>query len=76
VVVEGEHVRREKYAYYLVVDDEEIGGYERDPMHPVPEHRHCGEHQPGGEPHPAISFKVAVAEAWDWLSTHVREERP
>ena len=39
VVVEGENVHREKYAYYLVVDDEEIGGYERDPLHDPPEHR-------------------------------------
>lgn len=76
VVVEGEHVHREKYAYYLVVDDQEIGGYERDPMHRVPEHRHCGEHQPGGAPHRAVSFKEAAAEAWDWLSSSVRVERP
>jgi hypothetical protein len=53
VVVEGEHVHRLEYAYYLVVDDEEIGGYERDPRHDPAEHRHCshahGGHRPGGE---------------------------
>jgi hypothetical protein len=37
-------------------DDEEIGGYERDPTHSVAEHRHCGEHEPGGTPWHAVSF--------------------
>jgi hypothetical protein len=61
-------VHREKYAYYLVVDDQEIGGYERDPFHDPPEHRHCGVHEPGGEPWPSVAFKDAVEDAWDWLS--------
>jgi hypothetical protein len=70
VVVEGENVHRVKYAYYLVVDDEEIGGYERDPTHPVAEHRHCGEHEPGGRPWQTVSFKEAASDAWEWLSEH------
>lgn len=74
VVVEGENVHREKYAYYLVVDDEEIGGYERDRNHDPAEHRHCGEHEPGGTPHHAVSFKEAVREAWDWLSEHPADD--
>jgi hypothetical protein len=76
VVVQGESVHREKYAYYLVVDEEEIGGYERDPIHAVAEHRHCGEHEPGGTPWGAISFKDAVAEAWKWLSVHPPDYPP
>ena len=70
VIIEGEHIHREKYAYYLTVDGREIGGYERDPTHPVPEHRHCS-HRDGhgpGQPCDRISFKDAVAEAWEWLS--------
>ena len=70
VVVEGDHVHRVRYAYYLVVDDEEIGGYERDPNHDPPEHRHCGEHVPGGEPWHSVSCKEAAHEAWEWLSQH------
>lgn len=70
VEVQGESVHREKYAYFLVVDDEEIGGYERDPNHTPAEHRHCGQHQPGGKPYSAVSFKDAVRDAWDWLARH------
>lgn len=76
VVVQGESVHREKYAYYLVVDDEEIGGYERDPFHDPAEHLHCGEHEPGGRPHPAVSFKEAVRKAWDWRSLHPPDSTP
>jgi hypothetical protein len=73
VVIQGENVRREKYAYYLVAEDEEIGGYERDPYHDPAEHYHCGEHEPGGIPHPTVSFKEAVRKAWDWRSEHPPE---
>lgn len=76
VVIEGEIVHREKYAYYLVADDEEIGGYERDPHHDPAEHFHCGEHEPGGTPHPAVSFKEAVRKAWAWRSLHPPDPTP
>lgn len=66
-----DHVHRVKYAYYLFLGEEEIGGYERDPIHdPIAEHRHCGDHVSGGEPAPAVSFKEAVRIAWEWLSEH------
>jgi hypothetical protein len=71
----GGHVHRIKYAYYLFVDGEEIGGYERDPLHgDQAEHFHCTHrhqgHMPGGEPAPTVSFKEAVIHAWSWLSEH------
>jgi hypothetical protein len=73
VVIEGEHIHREKYAYYLVVDGNEIGGYERDATHAHAEHRHCSIHGHGpGVPCGPISFKDAVREAWEWLSAHPR----
>ena len=70
VAIEGEHVHREKYAYFLIVDGDEVGGYERDPIHTPAEHRHCGEHEPGGTPYHTVSFKQAVSDAWDWVSAH------
>jgi hypothetical protein len=72
VVIEDGTPHRIKYAYYLVVDGHEIGGYERDPTHDPAEHFHCGEHEPGGVPHPAVSFKEAADHAWKWWSEHLR----
>jgi hypothetical protein len=40
VVVENEHVHRETYGYFLVIDGAEAWGYERDPTHDPPEHGH------------------------------------
>jgi hypothetical protein len=40
VVVEGNHVRREEYGYFLVIKGVEIWGYERDLSHDPPVHRH------------------------------------
>ena len=33
VVVVNDHVHRLEYGYFLVIDDEEVWGYERDPSH-------------------------------------------
>jgi hypothetical protein len=69
VVVEGDNIHREKYAYFLSIAGKEIGGYERDPTHDPSEHRHCSarahhERLPAGP----ISFKDAITEAWEYVS--------
>lgn len=62
VVVVDDHVHREEYGYFLVVDGEEIWGYERDPSHEPPVHRHTTEHVRHRAE--AISFKEVVERAW------------
>lgn len=67
-VIDG-RITRERYAYFLCIDGVEIGGYERDPTHSPAEHKHCshrGEHRRSAAP--AISFKKAAEEAWDYVS--------
>jgi hypothetical protein len=67
--VEGEHITREKYAYYLCLDGQEIGGYERDPTHDPAAHKHCSDREEHERlPGPTVSFKQAVEEAWDYVS--------
>lgn len=70
----GTGIHRLKYAYYLVVDGKEVGGYERHPAEADPVHLHCtardSGHVPGGTPCETVSFKQAVAHAWRWLSEH------
>ncbi len=69
VTVRGAGIHREKYAYFLSIDGREIGGYERDPSHVPPEHRHCSEDAPHKRsPAPAISFKAAMDEAWKYVA--------
>lgn len=75
IELHAEHVHRVKYGYYLFVGAEEIGGYERDPVHAdSPEHFHCTHrhrgHLKGGEPAATVSFKEAATAAWEWLSDH------
>jgi hypothetical protein len=67
VVVEGNHIHREEYAYYLTSEGDEICGYERDPTHDPVEHRHTG---PGHarEPWPPISFREVAELAWEEVS--------
>lgn len=69
VVVRGGGVHRERYAYFLAIDNEEVGGYERDPTHTPAEHRHCGKDHVR-EDHPAISFKEALMQAWEYVSAY------
>jgi hypothetical protein len=74
VVVEGSGIRREKYAYFLVVNGHEIGGYERDPMHHgIEVHMHCSR----GKEHErldaeVVSFVWAAREAWTYVSDLAR----
>jgi hypothetical protein len=69
VRVQGSGIHREKYAYYLFVDGQEVGGYERDPTHDPALHRHCSRHRPHArEPAERVTFKEAVGLAWKHLS--------
>lgn len=62
VVVVNDHDHREEYGYFLVIGGEEIWGYERDPSHDPPVHRHTTGHQ--RHPGEAIPFKEVAERAW------------
>jgi Family of unknown function (DUF6516) len=68
VVRADSYIHREKYSYFLVLDDEEIGGYERDRTHHPPVHRHCGNQHGPGQPAERISLKRALDLAWQRVS--------
>jgi len=74
VVVVGEHIRREEYAYYLVVDDEEVWGYDRDPSHSPSVHGHIGADH-ARQKAPRVTFKAAVQQAWNDISALEFEPR-
>ncbi len=64
VVVEGSGISREDYAYYLIIDEVEVWGYERDPSHDPAVHRHVGgEHQRG--PADRVTLVWALDKAWE-----------
>jgi hypothetical protein len=56
-------IHRTDYAYYLIVDGDEIWGYERDPTHDPAVHRHDRDHN--RYPCDPISFKDAMEKAWE-----------
>lgn len=62
LVVRGTGVHRDEYAYYLIVDEAEAWGYERDPTHPDPVHRHDRDHN--RYPCEPVSFKQVLEKAW------------
>lgn len=69
IVVRGSGITRPRYAYFLVIDGREIGGYERHATHKPPVHRHCsGQKNHERSPSRAISFKEAAQEAWRYVS--------
>lgn len=69
----GRDVHREEYAYFLAVDGREIWGRERDPSHNPAEHGHGPNHAyvSAGR----VSFKEAVAVAWDALKDYDDRQR-
>jgi hypothetical protein len=73
VVVQNDHIHREEYAYFLVMDGVEMWGYERDLSHDPPVHRHTFGHTSRIEAEP-ISFKEAVERAWQEMSLQDRAE--
>jgi len=69
VVVRGSGITRPRYAYFLIIDGQEIGGYERHASHDPPVHRHCsGRKRHEGAPSRVISFKDAAKEAWEYVA--------
>ena len=69
VAVRGSGITRPRYAYFLIIDGREIGGYERHASHNPPVHRHCsGRKHHERAPARAISFKDAAKEAWEYVA--------
>jgi hypothetical protein len=67
VLVENDVPHRTDYAYFLIIDGVEFWGYERDPTHDPPVHRHTYAHGERLEANP-ISFKHACELAWREIS--------
>ncbi|HEX3909900.1 MAG TPA: hypothetical protein VHW67_04260 [Solirubrobacteraceae bacterium] len=75
LVVRGSGIHRLRYAYFLVIDKEEIGGYERHATHDPPVHRHCSGRSPHeASPSKTVSFKEAVREAWQYVAEFATPE--
>src|SRR5437773_88204 len=71
VVVRGNHVHREEYAYFLVIDGVEIFGYERDPSHEPAVHRHTAGHS-SREPAEPTAFRDVAELAWKEVADRAR----
>jgi len=69
VAVRGSGITRIRYAYFLVINGVEIGGYERHATHDPPVHQHCSGKKPHETaPSKVVSFKEAAQEAWKYVS--------
>lgn len=66
VVTEDDAIHREEYAYYLVVDEEEVFARDRDLDHDPPEHGHGPDHERVEDP--SISFKAFAEKCWEIVS--------
>ncbi len=67
VVVEGSGIHRERYSYYMVYDDQEMWGYDRDPGHKPADHGHEGPNHDRVDAGP-VTFLAAVDRAWETVS--------
>jgi hypothetical protein len=67
VVVRSGHIHREEYAYFLVINETEVWGYERDLSHDPEVHKHVGADHRRANAEP-ISFKAVVELAWEEVS--------
>lgn len=67
VCVVGSGVHRERYSYYLIVNGYEVWGYDRDPDHDPPLHRHRGRNHKRF-PCRRMLFHEVVREAWEVAS--------
>jgi hypothetical protein len=67
VVVVGNHVHREEYGYFLIIDGAEAWGEERDLSHHPAVHRHTSAAHVREDGTP-ISFRAAVEAAWREVS--------
>ena len=69
-IIDASYAHRLSYSYYLVVDGAEVWGYDRDPTHPIPEHRHSGPEHGDGEAWDRVTFGEVAQEAWDYVTEH------
>ena len=67
VVVRGTGIHRERYSYYLIFDEEEVWGYDRDPKHHPEEHMHEGTSHDRKHSGPVV-FKDIAEQAWERVS--------
>ena len=67
IVIEDGRPHREEYSYYLVLDDEEVWGRDRDPTHVPPEHGHEGEEHDWIDAG-AASFQEVIDLAWETVT--------
>jgi Family of unknown function (DUF6516) len=67
VQVTGTGIHRERYSYYLIIDGLEYWGYDRDPGHEPPIHRHTGTSH---RRHPCrrMTFAEVAQQAWETVS--------
>ena len=65
----GSTIHRERYSYYLVIDGNEIWGYDLDPEHNPATHRHEGTSHKRF-PASSITFKAMVKLAWQTSSAY------
>lgn len=65
-IIDGSHVTRLVYAYYLIYDGAQLWGEERDPTHDPAVHRH--DRYGNRCPSRALSFKEVLTKAWDTVS--------
>jgi hypothetical protein len=65
----GSTIRRERYSYYLVIDDREVWGYDLDPEHNPATHRHEGTSHKR-YPASSITFKEMAKLAWQTAGAH------
>jgi hypothetical protein len=63
VVIEDGLKHRIAYAYYLISDEAEVWGYERDPTHTPADHRHDSGHD--SYPCEPVSFWWAAERSWE-----------
>ncbi len=76
VEIRGSGVTRLEYAYYLVYDEAQLWGEERDPTHTPAVHQHDRDHN--RYPSSVISFKAALTKAWATIGAEddLREAEP
>ncbi len=67
VRVHGTGVHRVRYSYYLIIDGTEVWGYDRDPDHDPPLHRHQGTAHTR-YPCRRMTFREVAEQAWETAS--------
>jgi hypothetical protein len=75
VVVRGKNIHRIEYAYFLVIDGEEVWGFERDLSHDPAVHYHIGPDHTR-EAGVSMPFKKAVTLAWHDVTEHYQRVVP